>query len=298
MTTITAPAAVPVFPLSMFGPVHLGIDENGETVCVNLGERNMLLGGEPGGGKSNAVNLITAHGALSGDCKLILIDGKQVELGPWRHCADNFVGPSMTAALDCARNLQQIMNNRYDKLLAAGLRKITPETGRTRLPRRHRRIRLLLRHRRHQDPASRVLRADPRPRRPRPRRRGHRHPRHPAAESSGHRPQPPRPVRLPVGLPLHHRLLLRHRPRARLGRRGLHRRQHRPPRPRRLLAPFRDRHPPADQGRLPHRRRHQAPGGLRRPAPQKGPSMSPANAIGARLGVTRQAAQQHWGAQL
>ena len=129
MTTITAPAAVPVFPLSMFGPVHLGIDENGETVCVNLGERNMLLGGEPGGGKSNAVNLITAHGALSGDCKLILIDGKQVELGPWRHCADNFVGPSMTAALDCARNLQQIMNNRYDKLLAAGLRKITPETG-------------------------------------------------------------------------------------------------------------------------------------------------------------------------
>jgi hypothetical protein len=30
MTTITMPAAVPVFPLSMFGPVHLGIDEHGE----------------------------------------------------------------------------------------------------------------------------------------------------------------------------------------------------------------------------------------------------------------------------
>ena len=25
----------------------------------------MLLGGEPGGGKSNAINLIVAHGALS-----------------------------------------------------------------------------------------------------------------------------------------------------------------------------------------------------------------------------------------
>jgi S-DNA-T family DNA segregation ATPase FtsK/SpoIIIE len=129
MTTTITTAAVPVFPLSMFGPVHLGIDENGEHVYVDLAERNMLLGGEPGGGKSNALNLITAHGALSYDCKLILIDGKQVELGPWRHCADAFVGPSMTGALDCARGLQQIMNARYDQLLAAGQRKITPGSG-------------------------------------------------------------------------------------------------------------------------------------------------------------------------
>jgi DNA segregation ATPase FtsK/SpoIIIE, S-DNA-T family len=129
MTTITTPATVPVFPLSMFGPVHLGLDENGEHVYVFLGERNMLLGGEPGGGKSNALNLIVAHGALSGDCKLILIDGKQVELGLWRHCADKFIGPSITDALACMADLQQIMNNRYDQLLAAGLRKITPESG-------------------------------------------------------------------------------------------------------------------------------------------------------------------------
>ena len=89
----------------------------------------MLLGGEPGGGKSNALNLITAHGALSHDCKLVLIDGKQVELGPWRHCADIFIGPSITAALAAMHRLQQIMNNRYDNLLAAGLRKITPAHG-------------------------------------------------------------------------------------------------------------------------------------------------------------------------
>lgn len=127
--TITTTATVPVFPLSMFGPVHLGIDENGDHVHVDLAERNMLLGGEPGGGKSNALNLIVAHGALSHDCRLILIDGKQVELGLWRHCADQFVGPSMTSGLDCMRSLQQIMNNRYDQLLAAGLRKITPQDG-------------------------------------------------------------------------------------------------------------------------------------------------------------------------
>ena len=127
MTTIT-PAA-PAFPLSMFDPVHLGLDEHGQDVYVWLAERNMLLGGEPGGGKSSAINLITAHGALSADCKLVLIDGKQVELGPWRHCADIFVGPSITAAITALTRLQQIMNDRYDTLLAAGLRKISRTSG-------------------------------------------------------------------------------------------------------------------------------------------------------------------------
>jgi DNA segregation ATPase FtsK/SpoIIIE, S-DNA-T family len=72
--------ATGVFPLD---PVHLGIDENGEHVHVDLAERNMLLGGEPGGGKSNALNLIVAHGALSADGRLVLVDGKQVEPGQW-----------------------------------------------------------------------------------------------------------------------------------------------------------------------------------------------------------------------
>ena len=129
MTTLTAPAAVPVFPLSMFGPVHLGIDENGEHVYVDLAERNVLLGGEPGGGKSNALSLIVAHGALSGDCKLVLVDGKRVELGFWQHCADKFIGPSLADAIDCGKWLQQLMNDRYDQLLAAGLRKISRDSG-------------------------------------------------------------------------------------------------------------------------------------------------------------------------
>ena len=118
-----------VFPLSMFDPVHLGIDENGEHVHVDLAERNMLLGGEPGGGKSNALNLIVAHGALSADCNLVLVDGKQVELGQWRHCAEIFVGPDIGHAIATFQRLQQIMNGRYDTLLADGRRKITRHTG-------------------------------------------------------------------------------------------------------------------------------------------------------------------------
>ena len=122
-------ATVPTFPFSMFDPVHLGVDEYGEHVHVNLAERNMLLGGEPGAGKSSGLNLIVAHGALSYDCKLILVDGKQVELGLWRACADTFIGPSLKDAIEAFEHFQGIMNDRYNKLLATGRRKITREDG-------------------------------------------------------------------------------------------------------------------------------------------------------------------------
>ena len=121
--------AVPTFPFSMFDPVHLGRDEYGQPVYVDLAERNMLLGGEPGAGKSSGLNLITAHGALSHDCKLILIDGKRVELGPWRACADGFIGPSIKDAIEAFEDFQATMNTRYDTLLAGGRRKITRADG-------------------------------------------------------------------------------------------------------------------------------------------------------------------------
>ncbi len=64
MTTDT----IPVSPLSMWDPVHLGTDEFSNHVEVALAERNMLIGGEPGSGKSVALQLIVAQGALSSDC--------------------------------------------------------------------------------------------------------------------------------------------------------------------------------------------------------------------------------------
>jgi len=127
--TLIRPLTVPVFPFSMFDPVHLGLDELGEQVHVNLAERNLLIGGEPGGGKSSALNLITAHGALSADCRLILVDGNQVQLGPWRHSADMFIGPSLKDAIAAFTEFQQIMNSRYERLLATGRRKITRGDG-------------------------------------------------------------------------------------------------------------------------------------------------------------------------
>ena len=115
--------------LSIWDPVDLGIDERARPVRVGLAERNLLAAGEPGAGKSVGLNLIVAHAALSLDCRLILIDGKRVELGLWRACADAFIGPSITDALDLLTHLQTAMDARYDELLDTGQRKITRESG-------------------------------------------------------------------------------------------------------------------------------------------------------------------------
>jgi S-DNA-T family DNA segregation ATPase FtsK/SpoIIIE len=118
-----------VLALSIWDEVHLGVDEGGQTVRVRLAERNLLIGGEPGSGKSVALNLIVAHAALSLDCRLVLVDGKRVELGLWRSCAEAFIGPSIAEAIDTLRRLQSDMDSRYDELLAAGRRKITRDSG-------------------------------------------------------------------------------------------------------------------------------------------------------------------------
>ena len=112
--------------LSIFDPVHIGIDEFGQPKRVPLIERNMLIGGDPGTGKSAVLNAVVAHAALSLDCKLVLLDGKRVELGQWKKCAELFVGPDITAALSLLKRLQTMMDNRYDYLEACERRKIIP----------------------------------------------------------------------------------------------------------------------------------------------------------------------------
>ncbi len=116
-----------VSPLSIWDPIHLGIDEHGRPVRVTLAYRNALLAGEPGAGKSVGLNLPTAHAALSTDCSLWLFDGKRVELGLWRDAADRFVGPDLTDATDALRDLQAEMDRRYDWLDEQRRRKITPD---------------------------------------------------------------------------------------------------------------------------------------------------------------------------
>ena len=115
--------------LSIWQPVHLGTDETGRPVRVDLAERNLLIGGEPGAGKSVALNLIVGHAALSLDCRLVLIDGKRVELGSWAGCAERFVGPDIDHANKVLGELREEMDDRYTTLLADRRRKIARGDG-------------------------------------------------------------------------------------------------------------------------------------------------------------------------
>jgi DNA segregation ATPase FtsK/SpoIIIE, S-DNA-T family len=116
-----------VVPLSVWQPVHLGTDELGQRVEVTLAERNMLIGGEPGSGKSVALQLVVAHGAMSPDCRLVLVDGKRVELGLWRQAAERFIGPSIDEAIDTFGWLQDQIDERTGWLLDHRRRKITAD---------------------------------------------------------------------------------------------------------------------------------------------------------------------------
>jgi hypothetical protein len=64
--------------LSLWQPIPVGTDEDGSPVTVSLPERNLLLGGEPGAGKSNVLQLLVAVGALDPDVRLTLFDPKLV----------------------------------------------------------------------------------------------------------------------------------------------------------------------------------------------------------------------------
>ena len=109
-------------------PIPVGIDETGQPVTVTLAEHNLLLGGEPGSGKSVALSQLVAAAALDPRCGLWLLDGKLVELAAWRACADGWAGTDIGEAIGLLVRVQQIMEARYHQLLAAGKRKIDQST--------------------------------------------------------------------------------------------------------------------------------------------------------------------------
>lgn len=113
--------------ISLWEPIHFGIGEDGIPVRLHLVERNLLIGGEPGAGKSVALSTIVACAALDPTVHLTLLDGKQVELAPWADAAECFVGPNQQDAVAALEKLRDIMDSRYASLAAARKRKITRE---------------------------------------------------------------------------------------------------------------------------------------------------------------------------
>jgi hypothetical protein len=109
---------------SLWDPIALGVDEHGRPVEIGLVERNVLVGGEPGAGKSVALSLLVAAAALDGHARVWLLDGKLVELAAWAPVAERLVGPDGEQANGVLRDVQAVMEDRYRELLARGLRKV------------------------------------------------------------------------------------------------------------------------------------------------------------------------------
>lgn len=111
--------------LSLWDPIPVGLTEAGNDAMVSLPERNVLLGGEPGGGKSVALSQLVAAAALDPEVGISLFDGKRVELSVWKGCAERFVGPSIDDAIEALGELRDDMEARYEWLETEGRRKIT-----------------------------------------------------------------------------------------------------------------------------------------------------------------------------
>ncbi len=114
---------------SIWDPIPVGVDEDGEVAWISLPERNVLIGGEPGAGKSAALSLLVATAAMDATTKLWLLDGKMVELAAWGPCAERSVGVSGEEAIEVLRHLQSEMEDRYTRLLDEGRRKVTRLEG-------------------------------------------------------------------------------------------------------------------------------------------------------------------------
>jgi DNA segregation ATPase FtsK/SpoIIIE-like protein len=91
--------------------------------------RNVLLGGEPGAGKSSALSVLIAAAALDPTVRIWGLDAKRLELALWRPVLDRCVGNDIDAAITAMTDLQTIMDDRYVALEASGRRKISPADG-------------------------------------------------------------------------------------------------------------------------------------------------------------------------
>lgn len=109
---------------SLWDPIVIGIGEDGGPVTINLFEHNLLIGGEPGSGKSVALSSIVAAAALDPSVHMVLLDGKEVELSMWLDVAGEFVGRSQEEAVRVLEDVQSEMEERYQELAATRKRKI------------------------------------------------------------------------------------------------------------------------------------------------------------------------------
>jgi hypothetical protein len=114
---------------SLYQPVPLGIDENGNEVSLSLFEHHVLIGGEPGAGKSVSLSVLLSAAALDRDAELWLFDGKLIELSIFKPVAKRFVGPDVEEANGVLEELVAEMDARFKRLKERDVKKVCPGDG-------------------------------------------------------------------------------------------------------------------------------------------------------------------------
>ena len=109
--------------------IPVGLDVRGRPVAFGLPERSLLVGGEPGGGKSVASNNVLGAVALDPHARLRLVDGKGgADLSDYEEIAEQFIGePDPESVLVMLNDTREEMGERYRKLKAVGARKVSAE---------------------------------------------------------------------------------------------------------------------------------------------------------------------------
>lgn len=82
------PVGMPLDPLR---PMPIGLDDNGDQVAIRLYGQSVLIGGNPGSGKSVAMRVLLAGLAASRNVSLVGIDPKHAELTMWSPRFDRLV---------------------------------------------------------------------------------------------------------------------------------------------------------------------------------------------------------------
>ncbi len=115
--------------LDLWQPIPVGLDEDGEEVTISLPERNVLIGGLPGSGKSAAMAMFVAAAAADPTAVLYLLDGKRVDLPMWKRCAEGYAADDIHMAMQLLLDVRAEMERRYARLETDGRWKVTAESG-------------------------------------------------------------------------------------------------------------------------------------------------------------------------
>lgn len=110
------PVGLPLDPLRRF---NIGLDDNGDPVRLSPYGQHILIGGNPGSGKSVAVRVFLANLAASRDVQLCGIDPKHAELSMWSDRFTHLVlGTDAGTTVDILKELLDLVHLR-SRLLAS-----------------------------------------------------------------------------------------------------------------------------------------------------------------------------------